>query len=163
MEYEALDSNFHDRGIRSEEQIELLRQLWEEDAITFEGHWHKVTDAGLNPLPPENIPIWLGGMAPQVIDRVARIGDGWFPFASPDLPEQIKRLHTKAKEARRDPMSIGIECILPSNIDVDRIKALEELGVTHVTMLTMNQNLSSPQEHIDAIKASREKLAAAFG
>ena len=83
VEYECLGENFNDRGIRSEEQIDLLRRLWKDEAITYEGKWHKITDAGLNPLPSnKNIPIWLGGMAPQVIDRVARIADGWFPFVS---------------------------------------------------------------------------------
>ena len=40
VEYECLDENFNDRGIRSEEQIDLLRQLWKEEAITYEGKWH---------------------------------------------------------------------------------------------------------------------------
>ncbi len=51
VEYEALDANFHDRGVRSEEQIELLRRLWKDEAISYDGRWHKVTDVGLNPLP----------------------------------------------------------------------------------------------------------------
>ena len=64
VEYEALGENFHDRGKRSEEQIDLLRKLWAEETITYDGRWHKVTDAGLKPLPTErSIPVWLGGMA----------------------------------------------------------------------------------------------------
>src|SRR5215467_10313993 len=71
VEYEALGQDFSNRGRRSEEQIDLMRKLWAQDIITYKGRWHTVTDAGLNPLPPRRaIPIWLGGMAPQVIERV---------------------------------------------------------------------------------------------
>ena len=51
IEYEALGEDFHNRGRRSEEQIELMRALWTQELVTYEGRWHKVTDAGLNPLP----------------------------------------------------------------------------------------------------------------
>jgi probable F420-dependent oxidoreductase len=163
VEYEALGADFSNRGIRSEEQIHLMRQLWKEDAISFEGKWHTVTDAGLNPLPvKKNIPIWLGGMAPQVIDRVARLADGWFPFATKALGGQIQQMYERAKIAGRDPLSIGIECIMPSNTTIDEIKALEDLGVNQIALVTMNRGLADPESHIDAIKQSRETLASAF-
>ena len=61
MEYEALGENFKNRGLRSEEQIEVMRRLWTQELVTFEGKWHKITDAGLNPLPVQRpIPIWFG-------------------------------------------------------------------------------------------------------
>ncbi len=89
VEYEALGEDFHDRGRRSEEQIDLMRRLWAEETISYDGRWHHVTDAGLNPLPPKRaIPVWLGGMAPQVIERVGRLADGWFPFLNPELETQ---------------------------------------------------------------------------
>ncbi|MDP7415205.1 MAG: LLM class F420-dependent oxidoreductase, partial [SAR202 cluster bacterium] len=67
VEYEALGENFHNRGRRSEEQIKLMRQLWTNELVTFDGRWHKVTDAGINPLPVQRpIPVWLGGSADQV-------------------------------------------------------------------------------------------------
>ena len=63
VEYEALGENFHNRGKRSEEQINLLRKLWADELVTFKGDHHTVTDAGLNPLPPrKSIPIWFGGL-----------------------------------------------------------------------------------------------------
>ena len=163
VEYESLAENFNDRGIRSEEQIDLLRRLWKDEAITYKGKWHKITDAGLNPLPSnKNIPIWLGGMAPQVIDRVARIADGWFPFVTKALESQIQQLIERAKVADRDPSTIGIECIVPLSTTVDKIKSLQDLGVTQVAIVTMNQSLESPEQHIDEIKRTRENLAAYF-
>jgi probable F420-dependent oxidoreductase len=163
VEYEALGADFHDRGQRSEEQIDLLRKLWADDAISFDGEHHKITDAGLNPLPvKKSIPIWLGGMAPAVIERVGRLADGWFPFVNKNLEGQIKEMHDSANRVGRDAGSIGIECIIPTDTDADRIKALQDMGVTHVAMVSMNQNLADPAAHIDAISRARDMLAGAL-
>ena len=164
VEYEALGENFNNRGKRSEEQIDVLRKLWADEAVTYDGTWHKITDAGLNPLPVnKSIPIWLGGMAPQVIDRVGRLADGWFPFANKDLANQLEQVREVARRAGRDPESIGIECIVPTNTDADRLKSLQEIGVSHVAMVTMNQELADPAAHIDAISSARDVLGTAFG
>ena len=80
VEYEALGEKFANRGRRSEEQIELMRLLWTQEVVNYDGRYHKVTHAGINPLPVQRpIPIWFGGGAPKVVDRIGRLGDGWFP------------------------------------------------------------------------------------
>ena len=81
VEYEALGQDFKNRGQRSEEQVELLRQLWTRELVTFHGRWHTVIDAGINPLPIQRpIPIWFGGTDDRALRRLARLGDGWFPL-----------------------------------------------------------------------------------
>ena len=164
VEYEALGENFHDRGVRSEEQIELMRRLWANDVIDFDGKWHTVSDAGLNPLPARrSIPVWLGGMAPQVIDRVARIADGWFPFYNRNLAEQLDTMRAAARGAGRNPDDIGIECMQPlgdcGEKERDRIKQLQDLGVSHTAVVTMNQDLDSPAAHADAIRRYWDEVA----
>ena len=156
VEYEALGENFRDRGKRSEEQIDVLRKLWANEVVRYDGRWHTITDAGLNPLPPRrNIPIWLGGMAPQVIERVGRIADGWFPFFNPNLAEQVQAVRASATRAGRDPDAIGIECMVglaePEKTR-ERMRRLADMGVTHTALVTLNAGLAGPQEHIDAIK-----------
>ena len=155
VEYEALGESFTNRGARSEEQIDVMRKLWADDVISYEGKWHTITDAGLNPLPARQIPIWLGGMAPQVIDRVARLADGWFPFFNQGLEEQLKKVHEGATAAGRNPDDIGIEVITPlGNADgktLDQLKKLRDMGVSHSAVVTMNVGLSG-DEHVDAIK-----------
>ena len=157
VEYEALAENFHDRGVRSEEQIDVLRRLWADEVISYDGKWHRVSEAGLNPLPPKRrIPVWLGGMAPQVLDRVGRIADGWFPFYNPNLAEQLQAVRNAAQRAGRDPAQIGIECMAPMD-DAgtkarDRLRRMQDLGVTHTAVVTMNSGLDGPRAHIDAIK-----------
>ena len=156
VEYEALDQNFGNRGRRSEEQIDLLRKLFAEDVISYDGKWHKISEAGLNPLPVgKHIPIWLGGMAPQVMDRVARIADGWFPFFNPELENQLSGIREKAQQHGRDPGDIGIEVMIglgdADSKQLDQLKRLQDLGVSHSAVVTMNIGLS-PEAHIEAIE-----------
>ena len=85
VEYEALGTDFHNRGRRCEEQVALLRALWTERAVTFDGTWHRVTDAGIKPLPVQRpIPLWFGGGDERVLRRIARLADGWMPQFEPD-------------------------------------------------------------------------------
>src|SRR5512147_2360629 len=112
VEYEALGEDFKNRGRRCEEQIEVLRQLWTKSTVTFKGRWHKITDAGINPLPVQSpIPIWFGGSDERALGRLARLGDGWFPLVGPDdkCRAMIDKIRNDAKEAGRDPQAIGIE------------------------------------------------------
>lgn len=166
VEYEALGESFSNRGVRSEEQIDVLRKLWSDPVISYDGRWHKITEAGLNPLPGRQIPIWLGGMASQVIDRVARIADGWFPFFNPNLSEQLQQLRVIARRNGRDPDEIGIEVMTPlgdaSEKQLDQLKKLRDMGVTHSSVVTMNVGLKQEQ-HIDAIKRYRDVTGSIAG
>src|SRR6185503_13853562 len=84
VEYIALNENFHNRGRRVEEQVEVLRQLWTQPLVNFSGQWHTIPDAGLNPLPLQRpIPIWFGGYADAALKRTARLGDGWLVYNPP--------------------------------------------------------------------------------
>ena len=166
VEYEGLGENFHDRGRRSEEQVALLRTLWTQELVDFKGRWHRVTHAGLNPLPVQRpIPIWLGGGAEPVIRRVGRIADGWVPNFPPDEDgaRQLDRMRSYAREAGRDPSTIGVEGGVGFSgggpeFWVGQAKSWEALGATHIAVNTMNAGLGSPQAHIDAIRRFKEAV-----
>ena len=94
VEYEALGENFHNRGRRSEEQIALLRMLWTQDVVDFTGRWHRVTHAGLKPLPVQRpIPVWFGAgrssspIPPESVLR--RIGRHHHRCTSPLVPAHV--------------------------------------------------------------------------
>jgi probable F420-dependent oxidoreductase len=160
VEYEALGENFKNRGRRSEEQVEVLRQLWTQELVTYEGQWHRITDAGLNPLPIQRpIPIWFGGSDDRALRRLARLGDGWFPMLGPDdtCRAAIDKIGSYAREAGRDPKSIGIE----SRVTIGQkspeewkkeIEAWKNLGATHLAVNTMKAGLPTPTAHIEAIR-----------
>jgi probable F420-dependent oxidoreductase len=166
VEYEALGENFKNRGRRSEEQIEVMRALWSRELVTFQGRWHKITDAGINPLPVQKpIPIWFGGNDDRVLRRLARLGDGWFPLLAPDdkCRALIEKIHSYAREAGRDPASIGIEgrVMIEQRSPDDwrkEISAWTKLGATHVTVNTMKAGLASPTAHIEAIRRFQQTV-----
>src|SRR5207248_734925 len=98
VEYQALNETFANRGRRSEEQIELLRALFTKRSVTFQGRWHQVEAAGINPLPVQRpIPIWLGGHSETTVKRVARLADGWLPQRPPEeVRPTIDQIHRYA-------------------------------------------------------------------
>ena len=167
VEYEALNENWGNRGARSEEQIDVMRQLWTNELITYEGRWHKITDAGILPLPVQRpIPVWLGGAADRTIRRIVSIGDGWILTGRPDDRAKglIDKLNTYADEAGRDTASIGLEGWVSASIGGpdDWAKEAEDwkaLGATHVSLNTMRADLADPTAHIDAIRQFREATA----
>jgi alkanesulfonate monooxygenase SsuD/methylene tetrahydromethanopterin reductase-like flavin-dependent oxidoreductase (luciferase family) len=169
VEYEALQENFRNRGKRSEEQIAVLRALWTQETVDFHGRWHTITHAGINPLPVQQpIPLWLGGRAEAVVERVGRLADGWFPqFAPDDAGRQtLERMHNYARAAGRDPAAIGVEgrISLQGTTPDTRAKdaaAWQELGVTHLSINTMRAGLDSPAAHIAAIERFKEEVAEA--
>jgi len=166
VEYEGLNENFRNRGARSEEQIALLRALWTEPAITFKGRWHTIDNAGLNPLPPRrSIPIWIGGYTEATLERIGKLGDGWFPWRPPtdDMRAQIERLRGYARAAGRDPAQIGLE----PQLSIGRVPEAEwgpyvegwrQLGATHLCVNTMGAGLRSLDEHVAALRRVKEQL-----
>ncbi len=166
VEFEGLGEDFGTRGARIEEQIAVMRALWTEPVVTFEGRWHRIPEAGINPLPTQRpIPVWIGGMAETVLRRTGRIGDGWFPQRPPDgeLRAMIERLHGYAREAGRAPGAIGIEGRLsvaqvPESGWADYARAYRDLGATHMGVNTMGAGLASPQDHIAALRRVQEAI-----
>ena len=159
VEYEALGEDFHNRGRRVEEQIKVLRALWTQESVTFEGEWHTITGAGLNPLPIQRpIPIWMGGKADAVVRRVGALADGWIPPIKPDADgrKRVEQMYAFAGEAGRDPSAIGISGRTDINGTEDdwatAVAAWHDLGATHLDVSTMRAGLESPQHHIDAIR-----------
>ncbi|HVZ08271.1 LLM class F420-dependent oxidoreductase [Rhodopila sp.] len=113
VEFVGLNEDFHNRGRRSEEQVQVMRALWAEPHITFKGRYHTIDDAGINPRPASgSVPIWFGGHHEHTLPRIAKWGDGWMPNAYPpdqtalDIFGQLRRM---TEEAGRDPASVGIE------------------------------------------------------
>ncbi len=90
VEYEALNEDFATRGKRQAEQVQLLRRLWTEDAFSFDGEFHTVDQASILPRPSAPIPVWVGGSAPALLERCARLGDGWIPLGSPNESSRQK-------------------------------------------------------------------------
>ena len=158
VEYTALNENFHDRGKRIEEQIEVMRKLWSQELITYEGEWHTIPDAGIDPRPKQTIPVWFGGHHENVLRRVARIGDGWMPNyrQTEEAKPAIDKIHQYAADAGRDPDEIGLHPRLnygdgDQNAWHDTMEEWEAIGATHISLNTMGSGFTTAQ-HIGAMR-----------
>ena len=166
VEYEALDKDFTNRGTRMEEQIALLRRLFTERSVTFDGKFERVTAAGLAPLPVQRpIPIWIGGSTPRAFERMGRLADGWFPMMppGPKLDEARAIVEQAALDAGRDPSSLGMEGRVSwtdGGVDkvVDHIGRWRDAGATHVSINTMNAGLGALGAHLDVLAAVAEAI-----
>ena len=166
VEYVALGENFHNRGKRIEEQVALLRQLWTQPLVKFEGRWHNIPDAGINPLPIRRpIPIWFGGSDDRVLRRMAQLGDGWMPGTRPI--EQMRLLLDKLAqylaEAGRESASFGIDTRLNlSQVGpdgwIDFLHTWKELGATHLTVNTMGCGYETATSHVEALRRFAETI-----
>ncbi|MEO3885403.1 LLM class F420-dependent oxidoreductase [Nonomuraea sp. B5E05] len=165
VEYEALGQDFATRGRRIEEQVGLMRRLWSEESVTFEGAFDRVTGAGLAPLPVRRpIPVWFGAQSPPAYRRAGRLADGWFPQMSPGpkLDEAKAIVEEAASQAGRDPSAIGMEGRVRWTGDAGELGALagrwREAGATHLAVNTMKAGLSSVDEHIAALSTASVTL-----
>jgi len=173
VEYEALNQEFRNRGQRYAEQIKLLREFWTQEVVEFEGQYHKVDHAGVNPQPVQRpIPIWMGAGAranpvptDRVLRRVARLADGWFPQMQPtnDARSTVERLKKFADEAGRDAAEIGMEPRInlgdgDPEFWQEQARVWEDMGATHISVNTMRSGLDSPQDHINAIQQFKEVI-----
>src|SRR3954466_11931810 len=145
IEFTGLNENFHNRGRRSEEQVQVMRALWAEPHVSFKGRYHTIDDAGINPRPASGrIPVWFGGHAEQTLQRVAKFGDGWMPLSYPADESALavfEKLRGLVKAGGRDPAEVGLE-VWQSLGSADETAWRPEFafwkqaGVTHVTAHT---------------------------
>ena len=113
IEFESLNEPFGNRGRRVEEQFHVLRALWSEEVVDFKGRYHTLDRVGINPMPVQRpIPLWMGGYADTVLDRTARIADGWMPlFGAREerANELLPKLRAALKKHGRDEKTFGLD------------------------------------------------------
>jgi probable F420-dependent oxidoreductase len=171
VEYEALGRDFHDRGRRIEEQVEVMRRLWTEPSVTHEGTSERVTGAGLAPLPVQRpIPVWFGGQSKRAYERIGRLADGWFPQVGPGaaLDEARAIVNAAATDAGRDPAALGMEGRVSfgeGGVErvVHQIGKWSDAGATHVAINTMSAGFDSPDDHLTALASASNALSLPHG
>ncbi len=164
VEYVALGEDFHNRGRRIEEQVDVLRRLWSEPLVTYHGRWHHIDAAGLNPLPVQRpIPIWFGGSDDRVLRRAARLGDGWLPTfrSAADAQPKLEMLDTYLAQAGRCRSEFGLEArMVYGSGDPEawatQIRDWAAAGATHVGLNTMRAGLETASDHLAAVRKFAE-------
>lgn len=160
-EYQAMGADFQTRGDRCEEQMSLLKQLWTQPTVEFDGRWDKVSGAGLNPLPVQrSIPLWIGAQSvpiPRIRHRIGRLADGWFVLCTPEeFPAIQADILRAAETAGRSPQDIGTEAgvavVGPREAEWrDRVAGWRRAGLSHVCLRTLGGGLDA-QGHLDTMQ-----------
>ncbi len=165
VEYEALGQDFTTRGRRVEEQVDLLRRLWTEPSVTYEGSFDRVTGAGLAPLPVQQpIPVWFGAQSERAYRRAGRLADGWFPQVrpGPELDEARQVVEQAAVAAGRDPALLGMEGRVSWRDSQEKLAehaaSWRDAGASHISVNTMGSGLRTVDDHLAALEAAAEVL-----
>lgn len=171
IEYESLGQDFKTRGKRMEEQVEVLRLLWSEELVTYEGRFHNLDRVGINPRSERgNIPIWMGSyfktISEVVLERIGRVADGWMPQFPPEaLAPALERVHGYARDAGRDPSELGIECGIRAKRSDDPDEWIrlaseyQRLGATHLKVMPALRPGSSVDEQLELASRWYEAVA----
>lgn len=143
VEYDSLGVPFAGRGARLDEQVEVMRRLWREPVVDFEGRFHRIDRGGILPQPTADIPIWFGGSSPQALARAVRLGDGFlFGSAGSRIVGLVEQTHGLLAEAGRDPSTFGFEALVDWSKGPEgwqsELEAWRRVGGTHLSIRTMS-------------------------
>ena len=167
IEYEALGVPFEGRGKRQVEQIEIMRRLWSEPVVNFTGTSHSITGAGILPRPTRPIPIWFGGSSPALLERCARLGDGWMPLGGPGPRTEaaIETIRSHRTSAGESMENFGIQAQAQyAGGDAQKwarhAEGWRRLGATHLAVATHKAEPTDAKGHVDRVRRYFEAVGA---
>jgi probable F420-dependent oxidoreductase len=111
-EYDATGAELPLKAARGDEFIAVLRAMWGEDPVDFQGEFFKVPRSIIQPKPVQQPapPIYLAAYTPRALQRVAELSDGWIPTGVPlaGVKHMMGQVRQMAEAAGRDPSAIEL-------------------------------------------------------
>jgi probable F420-dependent oxidoreductase len=99
-EWEALNIDTKTRGRRTDEALIIVRRLWTEASVDFEGAYWQLNGASIAPRPVQAVlPIWIGGGSEAAIKRTGQYGTGW--QGGPETPAEVAPIVVGIQAAAR--------------------------------------------------------------
>lgn len=154
-----LGTDFATRGKRMDEQLTVLKKLWTEPLVDYQGQFHQLHRCGLNPLPPNPPEVWIGGSARPVLRRAAKHAAGWIPATLPQGQERslVEELRSRLEAEGRDPNDFGLDArVVLARTEqgkwADTVEFWRCLGATHFRCNTMGLGLASVGDHLGALE-----------
>ena len=148
-EFQDVGENFENRGQRANEIIQILKALWTQDTVEFQGRYYSFGPVNFEPKPVQkpHPPILVGGNSPAALRRAAKLGDGWDPApnqatAQPHTLEELKEMLAQIKRMRAEAgregepfeVTVGAPMGTSPRATLDNIRRYEEAGITRVTV-----------------------------
>ena len=180
QEFAACGISINRRVGLFEESLALLRRLWTEPEVTFQGRYFQVQSVrlGLRPLQKSGVPLWVAGRVDNALRRILRLGDGWLPISS--SPEAFKadwdRLQALGQEMGRDARELHRCLYTTLNVNADVAQSERELrafiesyyGIPYEVLARMNGLCAGSAEHCIAwlkafIAAGAQRIVVRFG
>ncbi len=127
-EFDALGVPFERRGARTDEWVDVMRAVWADDHVDFDGEFASFRGASVNPKPARgSVPITVGGHSAAAAKRAGRLGDGFFP-AKGNIPELVDIMRQTAADAGRDGSAITVSTGSAGVFGDDPVGAVQELA-----------------------------------
>jgi probable F420-dependent oxidoreductase len=143
-EFEAVGTDFHNRGDRCDEIIDILRTCWRDDPASYDGTHYSFADIRVVPQPERTIPIWVGGGSDRAYRRGTEKGDGFHVIG---LDPERARTAVARLRADRPEESFTISLRTgwdPQGMEPDLIKRerdeFEAAGIQHVVSAPWRNN-----------------------
>ena len=160
-ETEMMGGDFDHRWTQTQEAVLALKELWTKEEAEFHGQYYDFPPVYMYPKPVQepHPPVLLGGMARNVLQRVARYGDGWLPNrVTPQQVEDGKKvLETLADERGRDPESLTISVFgQPPGTTRQQVDDFLNAGAARVSVWPTH--CDSEQEMGDQLEKMAEEL-----
>lgn len=131
-EYEAYGVDFHTRGKRMDECLQVMRKIWSGDMVEHHGRFFDFEHCQVIPAPVQSVPVFTGGASPAALRRAAQQADGWIGAgnSAEEVPAVVAELHRLRKEAGREHEPFETVVGLRDGMDVDTLKRLRDSGMT---------------------------------
>ena len=157
--------SLRERLDRLDESAALIRRLFDEEEVTFEGRYYQLRGARCEPRPLGRPRIWIGGMGERrLLKIVAQRADGWnVPFISPEVfAAKNAVLSEWCERERRDPAAItrtvnlGL-ALAPDEAGARRKRAAlaDQFGAM-LSFLEPGMLIGTPTEVVDRVGAYRD-------
>jgi len=142
-EFRFLNADFSKRGKVMDESIRLMKSLWRDELVNFDGNFFHVKEALFFPKPVDrNIPVWIGGNGPSAVRRTIRIGDGWHPVG----PE-VEGFRIGAEEIRRSKKRVTLSMRMTTDV---RKRRAPYAGPNKEKRIAVSGSSSEIRKEIDA-------------
>jgi len=163
-DFAVCDVPWEKRGLRFDEQIDILRGLETGEFFGYEGKLLSMPANKMTPAPSEPTPLLIGGHAEPALKRAARVGDGWMCAGASmeDLGGYIKRINELRHEYGTADRAFRIYTTGQDAFSKEGIAQLEELGVTDVIIGFRNVYEMEPDKPLDEKIAMLDWYAGEF-